>query len=211
MIPPPIYVILDTQYAAPPFESLIGTIARTGVGWVQLREKTASSRIFFERARSFVASCHQHGLTAFINDRVDIASLTDADGVHLGQEDLPVEVARQLLGPGKIIGYSTHNRRQALEAERSSADYVAIGPAYPTASKQNPDPVVSSEELKIIRALVSKPLVAIGGITLENGYPLWFEHHHRSRHPRHPPVRQRGTPHPSVSRPGSFRIGKIHI
>ena len=117
--------------------------------------------------------CRQYRLTAIINDRVDIALLTDADGVHLGQDDLPVEEARKILGRNKVVGVSTHNLKQALEAQRSTADYVAIGPVYPTVSKQNPDPIVSREELIAIRSQITKPLVAIGGITAENAAGLF--------------------------------------
>ena len=173
MFLPPLYVILDTQFFQSPLDPFLGTLSKAGGGWVQLRDKTASSKDFFELAREFVSLCHQFSLVAIINDRVDIAMLTDADGVHLGQDDLPVEEARKLLGAGKIIGYSTHNLTQALEAQGSSADYVAIGPVFPTVSKQNPDPIVSQEDLKVVRREVTKPLVAIGGITVDNAGPLF--------------------------------------
>ena len=173
MSPPPLYIILDSQFASKPLESLLEIFAKAGVGWVQLREKTASSKAFFETAQTFVSLCRQYRLTAIINDRVDIALLTDADGVHLGQDDLPVEEARKILGPNKVVGVSTHNLKQALEAQQSTADYVAIGPVYPTTSKQNPDPIVSREELIAIRSQITKPLVAIGGITAENAAGLF--------------------------------------
>jgi thiamine-phosphate pyrophosphorylase len=92
----------------------------------------------------------------------------DADGVHVGQDDLPVESARALLGPGKLIGYSTHDLEQVREADSSSADYVAFGPIFATVSKENPDPVVGLGGLREARRATQKPLVAIGGITLEN-------------------------------------------
>ena len=104
MFPPPLYIILDMQFASKPFESLLEIFANAGAGWVQLREKQATSKTFFESAQVFVSLCRRYGLTAIINDRVDIALLTDADGVHLGQDDLPVEEARKLLGPNKIVG-----------------------------------------------------------------------------------------------------------
>jgi len=88
--------------------------------------------------------------------------------VHLGQEDLPPEKARVVLGAGKIIGYSTHDRAQAVAAAKSSADYIAVGPVFATATKRNPDPVVGLSFVAEVRALTAKPLVAIGGITLEN-------------------------------------------
>ena len=102
-----------------------------------------------------------------INDRVDVAAAVRADGVHLGQDDLPPDRARAILAPGAIIGFSTHNLKQALEADSTSADYVAFGPVFQTSTKENPDPVVGLEQLAEISRRVSKPLVAIGGITLE--------------------------------------------
>ena len=173
MSPSPLYIILDTQFTSTSFELLLELFAKAGVRWVQLREKKAPSKTFFEAAKSFVEHCHHWGLVSIINDRVDIALLVDADGVHLGQDDLPVEEARKLLGSGKIVGFSTHNLKQALEAQRSAADYVAIGPVYPTTSKQNLDPIVPWEDLKAVRREVKKPLVAIGGITAENARPLF--------------------------------------
>jgi thiamine-phosphate pyrophosphorylase len=97
-----------------------------------------------------------------------VARATDADGVHLGQDDLPVEMARRVLAADKWIGYSTHSPGQVVEADRSTADYVAFGPIFPTASKENPDPVVGLEGLREARRATGKPLVAIGGITLQN-------------------------------------------
>jgi thiamine-phosphate pyrophosphorylase len=103
-----------------------------------------------------------------VNDRADIARAVDADGVHVGQEDLPVECARSILGRGKWVGYSTHVLEQVKEADRSSADYIALGPIFPTASKENPDAVVGLDGLRAARQATRKPLVAIGGITIQN-------------------------------------------
>ena len=103
-----------------------------------------------------------------VNDRADVARAVDADGVHLGQDDLPVELARRVLNRGKRVGYSTHVLAQVIEAENSSADYIAFGPVFPTSSKENPDPVVGLEGLRKARQASRKPLVAIGGITAEN-------------------------------------------
>ena len=91
MFLPPLYVIFDTQFAQPPLDFLLDTLSKAGARWVQLRDKRASSKAFFASAREFVPLCHHYSLIAIINDRVDIAMLTDADGIHLGQEDLPVE------------------------------------------------------------------------------------------------------------------------
>ena len=105
---------------------------------------------------------------AFGSDRADVALAVSADGVHLGQDDLPVELARRILNQGKWIGCSTHNLAQVIEADKSSADYVAFGPIFPTGSKERPDPVVGLEGLRKAREATRKPLVAIGGITVEN-------------------------------------------
>lgn len=116
-----------------------------------------------------LSACVRRGKGVFIvNDRTDVARAADADGVHLGQEDLPVELARQILGPDKRIGYSTHLLAQVAEVDQSSADYIAFGPIFPTASKARPDPVVGLAGLKEARQATRKPLVAIGGITVQN-------------------------------------------
>jgi thiamine-phosphate pyrophosphorylase len=169
----PIYPIIDTVISRHSLEFLVAEFAAAGVRSVQLREKSANSRQFFAEAQRFVELARRHALSAIINDRTDIAWLTGAAGVHLGQEDLPAEQARKILGPAGIVGCSTHNLKQALEAEAGPADYVAIGPVFATASKENPDPVVSREELREIRRQVKKPLVAIGGITSENAAGLF--------------------------------------
>jgi thiamine-phosphate pyrophosphorylase len=103
-----------------------------------------------------------------MNDRADLALAAQFDGVHLGQDDLPVETARKILGPDLWIGASTHNPSQVEAAEQTSADYVAIGPVFATISKDNPDPVIGLEGVRQARALTRKPLVAIGGITVRN-------------------------------------------
>jgi thiamine-phosphate pyrophosphorylase len=103
-----------------------------------------------------------------INDRADVARAVGAHGVHVGQEDLPVELARCILGPGKWVGCSTHRLEQVIEADRSSADYIAFGPIFPTQSKEKPDPVVGLNGLGEARRVTCKPLVAIGGITIQN-------------------------------------------
>jgi thiamine-phosphate pyrophosphorylase len=102
-----------------------------------------------------------------VNDRPDVAALAGAGGVHVGQDDLEVESARRVIGPEKWVGISTHNLRQFQEAASTSADYIAIGPIFSTSSKANPDPEVGVEFLRKARLLTQKPIVAIGGISLE--------------------------------------------
>ena len=103
-----------------------------------------------------------------VNDRADVALAVDADGVHVGQDDLPVDSAHAIVGSGRIVGYSTHDLEQVIEAQRSTADYIAFGPIFSTASKANPDATVGLAGLAEARKATRKPLVAIGGITLEN-------------------------------------------
>jgi thiamine-phosphate pyrophosphorylase len=113
-------------------------------------------------------AAREYGAEFFVNDRPDITYLAGANGVHVGQDDLTVEQARALVGPHRWVGVSTHNREQFERAVLTSADYVAIGPVFATTSKANPDPVVGTELLRQLRPLTQKPIVAIGGIRLEN-------------------------------------------
>ena len=170
---PRLYPIIDLEFSAHPMEFLLQEFAAAGLPWVQLRDKQANSRQLFANARRVVELAQRHGLTAIVNDRADVAWLCGAQGVHVGQEDLPVEHARRIVGAEKIVGCSTHNLAQALEGERSTADYLAIGPVFATISKANPDPIVPWAELLEIRSQVKKPLVAIGGITSRNAAQLF--------------------------------------
>jgi len=139
-----------------------------GVRCIQIRDKHASSRQLYETSRQLRELLHQVGCSLIVNDRADVARAAVADGVHLGQTDLPVEMARRVLAIGQWIGTSTHSLEQVAEADATTADYVAIGPIFPTASKENPDPVVGLEGLRQARRATGKPLVAIGGINFEN-------------------------------------------
>lgn len=145
----------------------IGALARAGCLLLQLRAKGLSPSEFLEWARDAARVAKGAGIRLIINDRVDVALVAGADGVHLGQEDLSPVSARKLLGEGAIIGLSTHDLRQARQAEAEPVDYVAVGPIFETKSKEEPDPVVGLEGARAVRALVKKPLVAIGGITLD--------------------------------------------
>ena len=115
-----------------------------------------------------VAQLSPRGVRVIVNDRPDIAAMVGAGGVHVGQEDLPVEAARRICGSSCWVGISTHNLEQFHDANRTSADYIAVGPIFPTAAKENPDPVVGIEFVRAVRRLTSKPIVAIGGITVES-------------------------------------------
>jgi thiamine-phosphate pyrophosphorylase len=134
----------------------------------QLRVKTPHTREFYDEAFRLTPRIQAAGGRLFVNDRCDVALAAGADGVHLGQQDLPIREARALLGPGMMIGISTHNMAQALEAEALGANYIGFGPIFPTRSKAHPEPVVGIEGLREVRSRVRLPIVAIGGITAAN-------------------------------------------
>ena len=169
----PLYPIIDLAVLQRPLEPVLAGLAGAGVQWVQLRGKQLSSGDLFRECRRLVALARPLGLKVIVNDRADLALVSGADGVHLGQEDLPAAEARRILGEKAIIGFSTHGLQQALQARDMPVDYLAIGPVFPTRTKENPDPVVERQELQAIRERVAKPLVAIGGITLENAPALF--------------------------------------
>lgn len=169
----PLYPIIDLGVLQRPLEAVLTNLAAAGVQWVQLRGKDLSSGDLFQECRRLVALARPLGLKVIVNDRADLAWLSGADGVHLGQEDLPAAEARKILGEKAIVGFSTHGLEQARRARDSPVDYLAIGPVFPTRTKENPDPVVERQELQSIREQVAKPLVAIGGITLENAGTLF--------------------------------------
>jgi thiamine-phosphate pyrophosphorylase len=139
-----------------------------GVRLIQYRSKQDTLLAMFDVSCAIAERVRQAGGTFIVNDRADVARLSGADGVHVGQEDLRVDQARQVLLPSQCVGVSTHTRVQFEEADTTSGDYIAFGPIFPTGSKERPDPVVGLEKLREMRGLTCKPLVAIGGITLDN-------------------------------------------
>ncbi len=161
------YPILDTAllqrrgFALPEAADIL---LAEGVRLLQLRHKGHYSRDLFGIAETIANRCHDQGATLIINDRADIAVLLDA-GLHVGQDDLPPADARRLIGSGRMLGFSTHNREQFVRGAAEPVDYLAIGPIFATASKSNPDPVVGVELLRSVRPLTDKPLIAIGGVT----------------------------------------------
>jgi thiamine-phosphate pyrophosphorylase len=166
---PRLYAIIDpaqTRDLEP--LAVADILLSAGVRLIQYRGKTDTSRRLFEVSRAMAERVRQAGGIFIVNDRADLARLSGADGVHVGQEDLPVEQARRVLLAGQRVGVSTHTRAQFEEAEATSADYIAFGPIFPTGSKERPDPVVGLDSLRQMRGLTRKPLVAIGGITLDN-------------------------------------------
>lgn len=134
-----------------------------GVTLVQLREKAIASKEFYERALRIKAICHHYNVPLLINDRVDIALAVVADGVHIGQSDLPCGVVRQILGKDKIIGVSARTAQQAIQAQADGADYLGVGAMFATSTKQDAQ-TVTIASLTQIRQAVTLPIVAIGGI-----------------------------------------------
>ena len=134
-----------------------------GVTLVQLREKAIASKEFYERALRIKAICHHYNVPLLINDRVDIALAVEADGVHIGQSDLPCGVVRQILGKDKIIGVSARTAQQAIQAQADGADYLGVGAMFATSTKQDAQ-TVTLASLTQIRQAVTLPIVAIGGI-----------------------------------------------
>jgi thiamine-phosphate pyrophosphorylase len=170
---PPLYAIIDAALLKTSELSFAEMMAESGVELLQYRNKRASSRELFAASQSISARLSAIAKTAsyvprfIVNDRADIVVFVHAQGVHVGQEDLSVEDARAVVGPERWVGVSTHNLEQLDAADKSSADYIAFGPIFATGSKENPDPVVGLEGLQEARKHTRKPLVAIGGITLE--------------------------------------------
>ena len=137
-----------------------------GASFIQLRDKEASGRELLDQTIACLKLTREAGATLIINDRVDVALTAGADGVHLGQDDLSVDEAREILGEDKIIGVSTHSIDQFRAALETSANYIALGPVFPTLTKENSTPVVGLELIREARKLTDRPLVAIGGINL---------------------------------------------
>jgi len=170
---PRLYAIIDPTLLTSSELDLAETLAGSGVELIQYRNKTASSRQFFEISRQLSSSLSPRGVRLIVNDRPDIALLAGAGGVHVGQEDLSVEEARAICGSDRWVGVSTHTLEQLAEADVTSADYIAVGPIFQTVTKKNPDPIVGTEILRKARQMTKKPLVAIGGITLERAAEVY--------------------------------------
>jgi thiamine-phosphate pyrophosphorylase len=175
---PPLYPILDAAFL-PAGESrgkilagLVAGLAEAGVGILQYRNKQGSDADFLPDAE-VVRAAAPGSLMLILNDYVDLVAEAGFSGVHLGQTDMSAGEARALLGPNAIIGISTHNEAQLSAAALEPVNYVAIGPVFATVSKENPDPVVGLEGVRLARQLTDKPLVAIGGITLANVAEVW--------------------------------------
>ncbi len=167
LVLPRLYVILDAALITSSEIDCALSLAEAGVRLLQYRNKSAPARQYLESSRKLAEVLLPQGVSFLVNDRPDVAFLAGASGVHVGQDDLDVEQARQIVGRDNLVGVSTHNLQQFERAAGSSADYIALGPIFSTSSKANPDPVVGLDLLRKARALTDKPVVAIGGISLE--------------------------------------------
>lgn len=163
---PRVYPLTDVQLSGLSHAEQVHLLTLGGATLIQLREKHLPALQFYEHAKAAVAAARKTGAQLIINDRVDVALATGAQGVHLGQDDLPPEAARKLLGNEAVIGYSTHSIEQAQQALTLPIDYIAIGPIFETATKTDTSPTLGLEGLRAVRKAVGKvPLVAIGGIS----------------------------------------------
>ena len=147
---------------------VVDSLARAGARLIQLRVKGRPDRPWLAMAGAALAAARASGALLVVNDRADIARIVGADGLHVGQDDLTGVDARTVVGPGILLGVSTHNLDQLAAAATEAVDYLAIGPVFPTRTKENPDPVVGLEMVRRARAATARPLVAIGGITRAN-------------------------------------------
>lgn len=166
--PSPLYAIADTLGRTElSFVDLAEKLCAGGAKLLQLRVKVPPTRDFLATAQKVRQICRLHGCLLIINDRADVALAVNADGVHVGQEDLPLAAARKVIGPGKIVGVSTHDPQQAVAAERGGADYIGFGPLFGTNTKATGYTARGLDQLREIRKLVALPIVAIGGVTAE--------------------------------------------
>lgn len=166
---PRIYPLTDVPLSRISHAEQVKLLSLGGASLIQLREKRMPPREFYEQAKKAVAVALSCGVELLINDRIDVALAVGAAGVHLGQDDMPPEAARKLLGPTAVIGYSTHNIQQAIAATKLPIDYVAIGPIFATTTKSDTAPLLGLDGLRTVRqAIGTFPLVAIGGITHGN-------------------------------------------
>jgi thiamine-phosphate pyrophosphorylase len=164
-----LYIILDPSVRPDrPLTEVLEASVEAGAGIFQYRNKLAPMKEAYAEALALRRLAHRFGVLFIVNDRCDLALAVDAEGVHLGQGDLPTELARTVMGPDKLIGLSTHNAEQVETAERLKPDYIGFGPIFQPGSKQDHDPVVGIEGLCAVRARTSRPIFAIGGITVEN-------------------------------------------
>jgi thiamine-phosphate pyrophosphorylase len=164
---PSLYVVLDQQLMKTPVVKCAKDLVAAGVELIQYRAKDLSPRAYFATCSTLAEALANANARLIINDRPDIAAMVGAGGVHVGQDDLAPGDARKICGSGRWVGVSTHNLDQVRAAANALVDYIALGPIFPTFTKKQPDPVVGASLIREARRLTQKPLVAIGGITLD--------------------------------------------
>lgn len=162
-----LYLVTEESVPLDQLLTIVEEAIKGGVTCVQLREKTNSGKLFFEKAVKLKELTSRYEVPLYINDRVDIALATNADGIHVGQEDLPIAEIKRIVPPTMLVGVSAGTVEEALAAEKDGADYIGVGAVFPTKSKDNAK-LLPTGELERIIAAVSIPVVAIGGIKLEN-------------------------------------------
>lgn len=161
------YLVTDSELSKKGTLSDVKDAVESGCKIVQYREKTRNTKEMISEAAEIKKICRDNAIF-LVNDRIDVALAVDADGVHIGQDDMPIDTAKKLLGPGKIIGLSVHNREEAIEAEKNGADYVGLGPIFDTATKKDAGKGIGPDRIMEVKNAVKIPVVAIGGINKEN-------------------------------------------
>lgn len=163
-----LYFITDSKLTKKTVIDNVKSAVKGGVKIIQYREKEASAEQMLEEAKEIKKLCQKNNVIFLVNDRIDIALAADADGVHLGQDDARYETARKLLGKNKIIGLTTHNVKESVEAERLGADYIGLSPIFPTSTKDDAGKACGTEMIALVKKYVKIPIVAIGGINESN-------------------------------------------
>ncbi len=173
-----LYLVTDKRFMKEPnnlssFLQTVESAIKGGVTVVQYREKNLPTRKMVEEAAKLKELCKSYGVLFIINDRIDIALAIDADGVHLGQDDMPVNIARKLLGKNKIIGITVHNEKELKDAESEEIDYVSFAPVFATPTKPDHQTPLGIQKLEKLVSMASLPVVAIGGINRDNAYQVF--------------------------------------
>ncbi|MFY1110611.1 MAG: thiamine phosphate synthase [Methanosarcinaceae archaeon] len=161
------YLVTDSDLSRKGTLSDVGDAVESGCKIIQYREKNKNTKEMINEASEIKKICRDNAIF-LVNDRIDVALAAGADGVHIGQDDMPIDIARKLLGAEKIIGLTVHNRDEAIEAEQKGADYVGLGPIFDTSTKKDAGKGIGSDRIREVKNAIKIPVVAIGGINKEN-------------------------------------------
>ncbi len=161
------YLVTDSELSRKGTLSDVGGAVESGCKIIQYREKNKNTKEMINEASEIKKLCKDNAIF-LVNDRIDVALAAGADGVHIGQDDMPIDIARKLLGAEKIIGLTVHNRDEAIEAEQNGADYVGLGPIFDTATKKDAGKGIGPDSIREVKNAITIPVVAIGGINKEN-------------------------------------------